>query len=241
MRLALGSSLGGLTPSTREALDQLRHEDDRHTIAHFSRLLARHGTSPASLEWNSRESQQRRFAALADVGLADGDSLLDVGCGIGDLVAWLEAEGVSVRYTGVDITPAMVERAQTRFPSLPFYQGCLLGGHPPLPEDAPPFDWVVASGIFAHRRDQPETYIRAMIDVMLARATKGVAVNSLSMRAPHANRWTLFHADPDALLDWAKNHDSVAQAVLREDYDPNDFTLYLYRTKAAARALAWRR
>ncbi len=238
-RTAFGSSLGGLAPSTRQALDQLRHEDDRHTITHFSRLLARHGLSHSSLEWNSRESQQRRFAALADVGLACGESLLDVGCGIGDLVAWLEGAGLDMDYVGMDLTPMMVERAQERFPGRLFLQGCLLSAAEAQQGESQRFDWVLASGIFAHRRDQPEQYLRAMIKAMLARSEKGVAVNSLSLKAPHDHRWTLFHADPDALLAWARDQDEVARAVLREDYDPNDFTLYLYRTKASARARRW--
>jgi len=235
----LGSALSGLAPSTREALAQIRHEDDRHTITHFSRLLARHGLSPSSLEWNSLESQQRRFAALVDVGLSNGDTLLDVGCGIGDLVTWLESAGLEPNYVGMDLTPMMVERARERFPDRLFLQGCLLSAAEAQAGQAQRFDWVLASGIFAHRRDQPERYLRDMIDAMLARAEKGVAINSLSLKAPHGHRWTLFHADPDALLAWARNHTGVARAVLREDYDPNDFTLYLYRTKAAARSLRW--
>lgn len=218
----------------REAVQRVSHDDDRHTITHFSRLLSRHGHSHAALEWNSRESQERRFAALADVGLGAGDTLLDVGCGIGDLVAWLERAGLALDYTGVDLTPLMVETAQARFPDRAFLQGCLLNGVA-LPR--PRFDWVVASGIFAHRRDRPDAYMRAMIEAMLAIADKGVAVNSLSLKAEYAHRWTLYHADPDTTLAWARER--VPRAVLREDYDPNDFTLYLYKSEEAARGLRW--
>lgn len=233
LRSAFGSDLRRAAPATHEALHSASDDDDRHTITHFSRLLSRHGQSHAALEWNSRESQERRFAVLAEIGLADGDSVLDVGCGIGDLLAWLGRARLAVDYTGLDITPLMVETARDRFPQHVFVAGCLLHD-PPLP--AACFDWVVASGIFAHRRDRPDAYMRAMIEAMLTRARKGVAVNSLSLKAPYAHRWTLYHADPDATHAWARDRADVARVVLREDYNPSDFTLYLYRTPQAARA-----
>jgi SAM-dependent methyltransferase len=222
-------------PETRAALDRHRHDDDRHTITHFSRLLSRHGRSHASLEWNSRESQERRFGVLAEIGLQPGDSVLDVGCGTGDLLAWMERRGLTVDYAGTDLTPMMVEHARARFPERPFVQGCLLDGVN-LPKDR--FDWVLASGIFAHRRDHPDAYMRDMIAAMLPLAVKGVAVNSLSLNAPHNRQWQLFHADPDATITWARQ--KVPRADLREDYDPNDFTLYLYTDAAAARTKPWR-
>ncbi|MBB4313049.1 class I SAM-dependent methyltransferase [Roseospira marina] len=238
LRLDIGSASRRMLGETRRVLEAVSHDDDRHTITHFSRLLSRHGRSHASLEWNSRESQQRRFLVLSEAGLRSGHSLLDVGCGTGDFVEWLNDHGYDLGYCGLDLTPAMVDHAAFRFPELTFVQGCLLATPPPvLP--LPRFDWVVASGIFAHRRDDPETYMRAMIRAMLDRADRGVSVNSLSMNAPHANRWTLFHAEPEAARAWAESQDDVVRVVLREDYDPNDFSLYLYKTEDAVRDMTW--
>jgi len=224
---------------THRALTEVSHDDDRHTITHFSRLLSRHGQTHAALEWNSRESQERRFAVMCEAGLRSGQTLLDVGCGTGDFVDWLRQEGLDMGYCGLDLTPAMVEHARARFPDLTFEQGCLLAHPAPiLPQER--FDWVVASGVFAHRRDEPNAYMQAMILAMLDRAEVGVAVNSLSMKAPHAYRWTLFHAEPDAVLAWVREQEGVVKAVLREDYDPNDFSLYLFKSEEAAKAMTWK-
>jgi len=221
----------GRLGSTGAPLDR----DDRFTIAHFSRLLSRHGNGHAALEWRSQESQNRRFRVLTEAGLGAEHSLLDVGCGTGDLLAWLlRHDMLPSDYLGLDITPAMVQHAAFRFPEHRFRQGCLLAGAD-LPDT--PFDWVVASGVFAHRYEEPEAYMRRMIQAMLDRATVGVAVNSLSNKAPNAAQWTMYHADPDETLAWART--LVPVAVLREDYDPHDFTLYLYKTPEAADGMRW--
>ncbi|MBB4265544.1 class I SAM-dependent methyltransferase [Roseospira visakhapatnamensis] len=231
-RRRFGSASGTGETAASGVLDR----DDRFTITHFSRLLSRHGQTHASLEWRSRESQERRFGVLREAGIRDGQSVLDVGCGTGDLLDWMRRHGVTPGdYLGLDITPAMVEHARARFPDHRFQQGCLLSG-PDLPRES--YDWVVASGIFAHRYERPEAYMRQMVEAMVARATCGVAVNSLSRKAPNAAQWTMFHADPEETLAWAKT--IVPVAMLREDYDPHDFTLYLYRTAAAARTMTWR-
>jgi SAM-dependent methyltransferase len=58
-----------------------------------------------------------RFAAR--VG-ADGP-LVDVGCGPGHVAGYLHAHGADVR--GMDLSPAMVQRARTLFPEVPFEVG----------------------------------------------------------------------------------------------------------------------
>jgi SAM-dependent methyltransferase len=50
---------------------------------------------------------------LASVGWDEHDQALDLACGTGRLGAWLITKGVAA-VDGVDITPAMLERAKTR-------------------------------------------------------------------------------------------------------------------------------
>ena len=50
----------------------------------------------------------RRFLAL----LPEGSSILEVGCGAGHDMAWLEAQGAAV--TGIDLSPGMLAQARPR-------------------------------------------------------------------------------------------------------------------------------
>ena len=55
------------------------------------------------LDWAGPETQVLRFEILADNVALHGRSLLDVGCGLGDLVAFLDKQGIDVDYTGIDV------------------------------------------------------------------------------------------------------------------------------------------
>jgi len=202
--------------------------DDRATAAHFDALLERHGPVLAAVDWGSRASQEQRFAALAEVGELRGARVLDLGCGLGDLCAWLEARGIECEYTGVDLVPGMVESARARFPRRRFECANVLE-HSPFPEQS--FDWVLASGLLYRRRNQPYAYARALAERMLALARRGVAFNSLRSLDGSSNASSArddadeFRADPLRLVRACAG--LAPRYALRCDYSAGDCTLYL--------------
>src|SRR5688572_13473281 len=73
-----------------------------------------------------------------------GSRVLDVGCGLGDLVASIAAPSV-----GIDVSPRMIAMARERHPELDLR--VLDVEHDPLPEGA--FDAVVLSNAVGHLSD----------------------------------------------------------------------------------------
>jgi len=195
--------------------------DDTNTASFYSELLKKHGVSFKSLDWGSVESQEKRFKVLSEIGFKNGDSILDIGCGIGDLYSWLNKNGFRVNYTGVDITISMVDKARERFPKVDFRHGSVLGNKVFLPET----DYVVASGIFFLRKHNPTEYMQRSIIKMFNLARKGVAINSLS--SWHKNKNNEFYADPGDTLNFCQR--LTSRVILRHDYHEGDFTIYLYK------------
>jgi len=198
------------------------HPDDQKTIALYQALLAEHGETYRALDWGSRESQHKRFEVLADIGIAAGDRILDVGCGLADLNAWFIEHRPGVDYSGVDLTPGMVQAAQARFPNAKIFNKTIFD----LDLPSRSFDYLVASGIFVFRQDRPEDYLFSTIKTMYESCAKGISFNSLSVwsgeKSPNE-----FYADPISIITFCKN--ITRKLVFRHDYHPADFTIYMYR------------
>lgn len=203
-------------------------KEDEENEAVYSRLVGRHGAGHRAADWGSRESQELRFAVLCEAGIGKDSSVLDIGCGSGDFYGFLAGRGFAGVYTGIDITPAMVEAAEKRFPEARFFAGDIMkddaGG------GAEPHDFVTASGIFAKRPEGGQSYLHAMAERMFALCRKGAAFNSLSAWAPEKQAGE-FYADPLAALEFCRT--LTPWVGLRADYHNRDFTIYMYRSRRA--------
>lgn len=206
-----------------EVKNHLWQEDDEQNIRHFTNLVAKYGIDSRSLDWGSRESQQLRFSVLAEIGKLNGTNVLDVGCGLGDFFGWLQQSQINVEYNGIDITPQMVELALERFPNTSFQLRNLLFSEQSKTSH---YDFVFASGIFTYRQVAPLKFIEAIVSKMFSLCSKGAAFNFLSAWADRKEPGE-FYADPLATVEFCRT--LTPWVVLRHDYMPHDFTIYMYK------------
>jgi len=198
---------------------------DRHRAS-----LARHGYSSKALFWESRGVQKTRFRVLTEIGIRSGDSVLDIGCGFGDLEGFLQGQGLTVGYTGIDLSPEIVDRAVELHPDATILAGELFDF------DWPPhaFDWVLLSGTLNWQLHDDGAYARRLIARMFELCRKGVAFNMLDARHPDMKAQAEFVAfDPDAMLAFCRN--ITAECRCRTDYLDHDFTIYMCRESHAMR------
>ena len=64
----------------------------------------------------SKRTQRMRFEVFVSFHDLRGKSVLDVGCGVGDLCGHLQERGIDCEYTGFDVSPEMIRRCRERFP-----------------------------------------------------------------------------------------------------------------------------
>lgn len=195
---------------------------NQQRVADFFRLHVRlYGNDWRALGWQSRGTQVRRFAVLADIGPLAQTRVLDVGCGLGDFYGYLCEHNVWVTYTGYDLVPEMVERAHRRYPEARFVVRDVLQG---LGNER--FDYILCSGAFNIDFGDNLRAIQHLLREMYDACTRGVAINFLSITDPQTDP-IFYHYDPQIMRTFCQTF--CPRVEVREDYLPNDFTLYLYR------------
>ena len=101
---------------------------------------------------------RRDFAIISDL-VEPGGKVLDLGCGDGELLAWL-AEHKNVVARGVEISPARVQRCIAQ--GLSVYQGDIDAGLADYPDQC--FDFVILSQTLQETH-RPRNVLREMLRV----------------------------------------------------------------------------
>jgi len=194
----------------------------------YGTLYRQHGTSCRSLSFSSAATQRVRFAALREVLPDDREgafSLLDVGCGFGDLYDYLRGDGyTNIQYTGIDIMPEFVRHAAATHPDGQFIAGDFLSID--LPQKR--YDYVLSSGALNLVNERfPDHYelVFGMVDRMFQVARRAVAFNllSLSGKRHFAQDPRFFYCDPKHVLDHCCRR--VPDSELDHDYLSYDFAI----------------
>lgn len=202
----------------------LPEADRQETIERYSSRYRKYGYSPKSLGWD-KGKQDVRFNVLTSQYDFSDKSVLDIGCGFGDLNKTLrEKYGNNYSYLGVDLVPDLINEAQRHYAGtrIDFRSGDFLA----LGFEEK-FDFVVASGIFNHRLSGANNYelIDATIAKAFALARDGIAMDFLSDKVDYPLEHT-FHSAPEKILAMAYKYSR--NVILRNDYMPFEFALFIF-------------
>jgi trans-aconitate methyltransferase len=197
---------------------------DNATILHWHRYRMREfgaGTAKA-LGWRGPESQTTRFDVLLNVGDLDGRSVLDVGCGFGDLRGLLHRRGIRCEYTGIDHMPEFISHATARYGALPSTR-FLLGDF--ARDLLPRADYVLASGAFGYRSSEPDFHLR-VIRKLAGTANIALAFNMLDATKFPRHALLVGH-DRYQVVSHCRALSPKIQVIDR--YLEDDFTVFLYQ------------
>jgi SAM-dependent methyltransferase len=193
--------------------------------SYYQDLVAKYGHDPRACDYGRPQSQGVKFRVLSEVMPLNGCSVLDVGCGFADFRQFLKTRFSDVRYSGIDVCPAMVEQARHLDPSVDVKLGNILEY-----SIRDSIDLVTANGIFYLLGDGAWSTMKEIIRRMYALTRQAVAFNSLSAWAEDKEGGE-FYAEPEEVLQFCRT--LTPWVVLRHDYHPRDFTIYMYRSAKA--------
>jgi SAM-dependent methyltransferase len=210
----------------------MKPADREDLVAFFRNLLEQHGPVPQALDLGLRPRQDVRFGVLgALLESRTNASVLDVGCGLGDLCGFLRAKGWNGKYVGIDIVPELIDNARKRFPNEDFRVLDLAAQVAESPPDQLPgleADFVYESGIFNYTLPSRTELANAntMLSAMFSACRVAVVCDWMSSFVDFVKPGTC-HWSPETVLIMSRR--LTRRITLRMDYLPFEFAVTLWK------------
>lgn len=184
------------------------------------------GDTIKSVGWSSKDSQLLRFKILLETFELQGKCILDVGCGLGDLVPYLEElTAGDFKYIGLDISEELIKKAQQKYPqkNCEFIVGDILS----TDLQGLQVDYAIESGAFSFKITDNESYVRAAMQKMYEVSREGIALNFLTSYADYSLEKN-FHFEPEKIFSWAQKLSRFVS--ISHDYKLWEFTVRILRS-----------
>lgn len=182
----------------------------------YNARYARSGRSVKTVGWSTMETQSLRFAELFRFISVEDPVVVDVGCGLGDLVPWMN-DNLPGRFTyvGIDIAADLIDDASRRFSGHENIE-FIVGDVANIP--IPACDVAVASGAFSLRGAWDVAKMRGTVHAMFDAARVAVACNFLSSDVDYTEERNVHYSPTDIL--------GVAEAKTRSWHLWSGYGLY---------------
>ncbi len=195
--------------------------DSGAVFSYHRNMAALHGVdSSLALGWLTPRDQHIRFEALTGIADLKDKTVLDAGCGYGDLLTFLSPNNKPSHYYGVEQIPELIEEAELHYGHL---ETVTLIARNFMTTDLPVADYVFASGSLNYGSSD-SGYIFKAISRLFECCKLGLAFNLLR-RMP--NTGLLVAYEPDMIVTYCRTLSN--NVILKVDYDEQDFTVWMYR------------
>lgn len=156
----------------------------------------------------------------------NGCSILDVGCGQGTLNGFLKKKFSNFQYTGIDITPKMIQYAKEAYPDAEFICDDFLTYN-----FTKKYDWVIAAGTFNVKVEGDQLdYFRTALQKMYDVSNRGVSFTLLSKYGYDSAKdfeHTLYCYEPSQMLSQFLSMTSTV--TLNHASLPAEFAVHMYK------------
>jgi SAM-dependent methyltransferase len=156
----------------------------------------------------------------------EGSRLLDVGCGFGDFVSYLDKLKLeNYEYTGIDLVDEFISEGLARNNSKDV--SFVIGDFLEL-EIGKSFDYAIASGTFNLSSEGLDGYdfIERSMRKMLEVSEKAISIDFLSDRVDYRHPHN-FNSNPARILELA--FDLSKNVCLKNNYFPFEFAITIYK------------
>jgi 2-polyprenyl-3-methyl-5-hydroxy-6-metoxy-1,4-benzoquinol methylase len=147
---------------------------------YYERLLRQHGRTPQALAERAGDKDLEFYQHLFHgIDLPDLLSVLDIGCGMGDLIDFLQLRRASIKsYLGIDLVGPFIEQCQQEYLPPSEFRKANFVSRSFAPAER--FNLVVNMGMLVSRVLNYEAYVEHCIAKMIALSSKYVLFNVIT-------------------------------------------------------------
>ncbi|HSW78931.1 MAG TPA: class I SAM-dependent methyltransferase [Candidatus Babeliales bacterium] len=196
--------------------DFIPHTED------YEKSLKVYGPGPKALLWWDYRSMALRFRELVKNVPVEGKSIMDAGCGMGDLLPFLYAKSADFKYLGLDKNPEFIKIAKQR------YEGHEFRTADPFNRKIGLYDVVISSGVMNGNVDGWLEKRKRMIVNLFEQTGEVLAFNMAGGLKPLEGDSLIAYADAQEIFDFCKT--LTPRASLNTQYLEKDFAIVMYKT-----------
>ncbi len=176
------------------------------------------------LGWESEAAQELRFKQLVgDIDL-NGKTILDVGCGTGNLLEYISRQFKTFNYTGSDVLPHMIQRAGEKKLDGKFICMDLFKSNP---YGNKTFDVVFSSGIFNLNLENNQEFLMDAVDIFQNLAREAVSFNLLWDKSKDKDPKYFYFSPEEVQENLSSKYRDTWRVSIIKGYLHNDFTVHL--------------
>ena len=204
----------------------MNKQDLEDYLARYNNRLNSYGYDPRSLGWGGgKERQNLRFDKtlnFINFTIQPIHSILDVGCGFGDLGNWLSSHFPNIHYTGIDINSNLIEIGKRRF-GLNLYQKNNI-----FDFEENSFDFVISNGIFnaqllyENQLDYLEEYLISFHKICKVGFSCDFMSTYVDFKHPGS-----YHTKEQDVINIIKKF--TKRYIIRNDYLDFEFMIYVFK------------
>lgn len=190
----------------------------------YKKSFDKFGDDPRSLQWNSRESAEIRYKQLVEDIDFHNKTVLDVGCGFGDIISFIKAKSKEFYYTGVDVVPEFIKTASEKYPAHKFTKRDYFGN--PMQKK---FDIILTSGTLNSSSKNAILYRKKAIKTLWEHTNQVLAFNMAGgYPQPESKKGgRVFYANSLEVLQYCLEFTS--KLIFKHHYHKKDFTVIMYK------------
>lgn len=198
----------------------MTNEEAKKVIERYSERLKKFGPTHQTLGWDKKRHRLRYKILLSNWEFKKDETILDFGCGFGEMSEEIAQQNLPLLYSGCDINGDLIAAGNKLYPNINLMHIDFLA------DENKSFDYIVSSGVHNLKLEDNWSFIEDTFEKFSRCSKKGFAINFISNKVdPEYIKDHLYYCDPSKILELAYKYSK--RVILRNDYMPFEFTIFI--------------